>query len=724
MFFGGPKVVLGGLISFSSVQAYSGDRMMRTVTDQPRQSTDERFLAVWTGLLAAASILLVTHPIHEPDVFWHLLLGKSVLAEGGRTVVEPASFVGAGALRVVPEWLWGVLTYGLHELGSWPLLHLLLAALTATCTVAVVAVLRRTPGAGTNAIVLVSAVVMMIVASRIRVRPHAVMFLFLPCAMLLSRAYLRSDGGRRLGVAAGLLGLELIWAQTHGSFVLLPAVFALIVFPTAILHEGQRGQTLALLVALIAGLGASAYGLDLPRYLGDHAAGEAVGFLSEMAPPSWLSFHPVQMLMGPLYVGLWLLALAGMIRARRLWFSELGLAVLGLLQYATAIRFIGVATLLIAPLALRGAQQLRPLLPGRATRALVLCVAALLMLRFGARIHEQLGPLGTIGPAEGQHPATAAAYIRTLPPGIHVLGDLRDGAPLAFWLDGRAQTYLDTRTPLHFDDTDFGMAREAWMNPDALERTVARYDVQIVVTARHGALCGGLGPGWVPVAIEPMVTTFSRAPLEDPVGMPLTALSPCGEDFLTPAACSDGGRRLYTEIAYLDGIAPGPFVHFLYAERIARCGGETEDARAFVPPALLSRAYAAPRDRLLARLALADGDLPTALAHLDSGIRSGSFEDLAVVAPALLQAPPAEARPLLEAFVTAQGDRTPPDVRADLAWVCSQLEDADCVRTHALRAAVRGSQGAVEPLRWLKENHPDEAVREDARAWLGVLGGA
>ena len=683
---------------------------------QPQRTADERFLAVWTGVLAAASILLVTHPIHEPDVFWHLLLGKTVLAEGARSVVEPASFIGSDAVRVVPEWLWGCVTYLLHDLGSWPLLHLLLAVLTAACTTAVVTLLRRTPGAGTSAIVLVSTVVMMIIASRIRMRPHAVMFLFLPCALLLSRAYLRSEGRRRLAIAASLLGLELIWAQTHGSFVLLPAVFGLVVFPTALVHEGQRSQTLVLLAALFAGLGTSAYGLDLPRYLGDHATGDAVGFLSEMAPPSWLSFHPIQMLMGPLYVGLWLLALAGMLRARRLWFSELGLAVLGLLQYATAIRFIGVATLLVAPLALRGAQQLRPLLPGRATRALVLCVAALLMLRFGVRIHEQLGPLGSVGPAEGEHPVTAAAYVRTLPAGVRVLGDLRDGAPLAFWLDGHARTYLDTRTPLHFDDTDFAMAREAWLHPDAMQRTLTRHDVQIVVTARHGTSCGQLGPSWIPVAIEPMVTTFALAPGEHP----LTGLAACGEDYLSPQACTDGGAVLAAEVSRLDELNPGPFVHFLRAERIARCGGSTQDARALVPPALLSRSYAAPRDRLLARLALADGDTSGAISRLEAGVRAGSLEDLAVIAPTLLQSP-AEARPLLEAFVAAQGDRTPPDVRADLAWVCTQLDDADCVRYHGLRAAVRGSRGAVEPLQWLIEHHPDETVQGDARAWLEIL---
>ena len=42
--------------------------------------------------------------------------------------------------------------------------------------------------------------------------------------------------------------------------------------------------------------------------------------------------------------------------------------------------------------------------------------------------------------------------------------------PLGFWLQGRVETYLDARTPLYFDDTDFGIARELWKHEDALER--------------------------------------------------------------------------------------------------------------------------------------------------------------------------------------------------------------------------------------------------------------
>jgi hypothetical protein len=77
---------------------------------------------------------------------------------------------------------------------------------------------------------------------------------------------------------------------------------------------------------------------------------------------------------------------------------------------------------------------------------------------------------------------------------------------------------------------------------------------------------------------------------------------------------------------------------------------------------------------------------------------------------------------MLEDGIHRLADHTPLDLRGSLAMICLQQGDAECVRFHGMRVAVAGEP---EPgrvlLRWLRENHPDAAVRSDAERWLASL---
>jgi hypothetical protein len=76
---------------------------------------------------------------------------------------------------------------------------------------------------------------------------------------------------------------------------------------------------------------------------------------------------------------------------------------------------------------------------------------------------------------------------------------------------------------------------------------------------------------------------------------------------------------------------------------------------------------------------------------------------------------------VLAGAVRARDDDAPVELRAELARVCAQLGDADCVRFHGTRAAVSGHPHGPELLGWLEANHPDERVRADSLRWLETM---
>src|SRR5690349_22868772 len=87
-----------------------------------------RALSIGSALLGA---LLGWHAPDEADLFWHLTLGRAVLRAGSRVVPEPYALGSIGEPRAVPEWLWGVLTYGVEQLGGFPALTALTMTLGA-----------------------------------------------------------------------------------------------------------------------------------------------------------------------------------------------------------------------------------------------------------------------------------------------------------------------------------------------------------------------------------------------------------------------------------------------------------------------------------------------------------------------------------------------------------------------------------------------------------------
>ncbi len=676
---------------------------------------------LWATLLAVAGALFALHPVHESDPFWHLAQGRAALASGSRVVPEPMAFLEFGADAVVPEWLWSVGTYLAWQVGGWPILVLLTSAVAAATALALVGLARQgepgRPHPAMAAVALVTALALGLAMARLRVRPQAMFMLLLPLFIALARQWRTAHGQQRWVVGACLIAVQLLWVQVHGSFVLGPVVFALQGIPLR-LDLRERTPDLLVLAALVGALATSAYGLHLPAYILDHAGGYAAGHVADMQPPTWASFDPSRSPYGAGYVALWGIALGGMVAARRLWTRDLLLALFGVLLFATAVRFVSAAAILAVPLAVQGGTALHTSLARqRATTVIAVLLAALFLVSVGRATDRRRGPLLAWGLAEGYHPEAAAAWLGTQRPDLRVVASMPAGAQIGFWLDGRARVLLDTRVPLHYGDAEYLVARSLLERAEAFPRALDRFDPDALVLERHSTACDAVPAGWVPVVIEAKHTTF----VPGGQGLPLYGLEPCGTDYIAPGFCADGVGE--AEIGRLAELGESPFLTWLRAEHEVRCDGDPQQALALVPPARASRSFAGAARRTRARALVAGGRPREAVDLLTPAVREGSLADVAVAGPVLLgdDWPRDEARALLEQAVTSLDDAAPSTLRADLAWLCTELGDAECAHVHGFGAAALGDRAAAEPLLWLARHHPDPLVREQAVAWLGVL---
>jgi hypothetical protein len=677
------------------------------------------------AVLAAWAACVSFRPLVENDVFWHLMLGRAVLRAGRRVVPEPTALDALSRPRPVPEWLWDVAVTLLHRVGGWAALSALGLALGVACALSLGWVLRRRRGEGHElAWALVAALTLVCVLPRAHERPESLALCLLPLFVLRSLEGV-ADRWARLRLVA----LAALWMQVHATAILAPALYVACRLPAwrTADRRVRRDDALTAL-GLVAALLTGAHGAGVFSYAAQHAGGDAVLHITDMRPATLGFFDPRTSIQHPVYAALWLLSLLGLVLLQAVPWAELLLALMGLAVAATAARGISVGALLLAPLALRSAEALGSALRPRPVpwRAVALVATALVLARATVLMDRELGALGTLGLRPGEFPTGAARLLRAQAPGARVLTSYVNGAPLGWWLDGRARTFVDSRTPLHFDDTEYAVSRELAADEATMLRAAERYRFDYAVVARDSAQCERLRDSgrWLPVLVEARDTTF--APLGRTGGpRPLRRLLPCGPRYLSPESCgTDGGRSAGEEIEYTARALEPSFRGFLRADRAVRCGaGGVSPQRllSWVPSEAEAFLYRPARDGLLAQLLVSAGRSGEAADVLEGAIREGQVGALQIVAPSLAQSDPARLRSLLEALLLALDDTAPPLLRRQLAMHCAADGDAACVRFQGLRAAARGAPGAEGPLCWLIAHHPEARVRADARAWLEVL---
>lgn len=690
----------------------------------------DRFVVVWSVALALGTAVATVHPEFESDPFWHLTLARSVIEHKSRTVPEPAALSAFTDPAVVPEWLWGVVTLGLGAPGGMGA-AIFIVVLTIASVLGISALLRTAAeDLPRGAFAAISGGLSVLLLLRLRLRPETAALVLLPAFLVLAYRYARSSGPQRRRTGGILVALEILWAQVHGSFVIAPVIWAILALGPARTdwkNLSERRTHLSVFAALILGLSTSAYGFGLLPYLLEHAGGDAPKHIIDFAPLRWADFAPSTWLDGPyggpyapVIFGMGVVALLGMVIGRRIHGVEVALATLGIALATQGCRFMTMASILAAPLAAKSAVTVAELVPAnRWTQFVGVVLGTGLVLLQVRGLHLARGPIGKLGLSEENYPLTAAGYLRQLPEqSIAVLTNYESGAPLGYWLRGKVRTFVDSRTPLYFDATDFAVSRDVFADIFVLRNVMDRYGIQAVVMSRHSAPCVELAEQWIAVVVEPQFTTF----VPKANGRPLTSLAPCGAEYLHKNSCQDGGATLDADISRLESWGAHSFHHYLRAERALRCGGPLVDLTT-IPSTQASSSYQGPRDRAVAALLLRAGRENEAIEALTPTIVNGDALSFAMAYHTISSErfPVETVRSLLEAVVETQGDRTPRQVRTLLALTCAEQEDAECARFHAFRAAAAGAGAVGSTLEWLMKMHPSARVRADARAWRDLL---
>jgi hypothetical protein len=436
-------------------------------------------LALTAGLLAIAFLAL--RPAVDTDLGWHLANGRHLadgVLFGG---VDVYSWTAAGAPWVAHEWLTEVAMAAVHDgLGSLgPIALSLLAALLVMGAFALVVFRLRRRGISRSVTLFSIGLGFAGTLVSMGVRPQLLELLYLAAALLVVDAWLDGHLPRvRLWLVAG--GGALLWANTHGSFPLLPVVLGLAA--VAALFGGERRwpeMAVATVIAAVVPL-ANPWGTALYAFAGQSLTSGATGRLvQEWQPPDLLapSFWPLTLAIALAALG----ALATLTEGRRLVrppprrLAELlvaaALLVLALRSGRHAMLFgIGAAPLIaeglsaIGSVASRAIARNRPAGPPKAAdkpldrrardaidAVVVLVLAVALALASGARI----GP-------DAQRAATDARFPTALLPALdaalladpeaHLFNEYTWGGfliqvrpDIPVFIDGRSEVYGDAQ---------------------------------------------------------------------------------------------------------------------------------------------------------------------------------------------------------------------------------------------------------------------------------------
>jgi hypothetical protein len=681
------------------------------------------------AILALWGMVLGFHRICESDPFWHLMLGREVLRHGSRVVPEPTALVAWSNPCFVPEWLWDIFTYGVYRWGGYVWLSLLSPFFGALAGYFICVLLERGSALRSRALVLATgALALCAVAFQLDVRPNLGFFPLLLAFMWLAIGYGVASPEKAPRLALALVALTVLWAQIHASFTLAPAIFLAAVVPARV-REGVRRTRLRLdglvLLGILLSVLTCAFGLDVVALVLRHSGGDATRHIIDMKPFDWDGIAPFAWPKGAVISVLFVTGLFALIlEGGQLNITALLLALLGAAMTNTARRFIIAWVLMLLPWAGSGIEALTRLRVKRPRAMTVIEVAYFVIAILVAvwtfnEVDRVMGPLFRTGLKPGQHPLAASRYLARLPKGAAVFTDYDISAPLGFWSDGRIRTFVDGRTPLYFDETDYGVARDMMMNPDALRAGIERYRIRAVVVSRDVGACNALAAQWAPVVIEPRYTTFVPRDAD----APLIGINTCGPFYLNSHSCDNVSSDLLRSIKRLGALHASAFVDFLRAAELVQCGrgrydqalkllrGEGE-ARTFLPQYRFYRIWA-----LLGagHTGEATALLSTALAQKDA------FPVRLLTVPVSSAVSVSEARRLLEQGIEMMDDSAPPSLRAWLALICVQQGDAECARFQGLRAALGGAREALAALQWAMQHHPSAQVRRDLQHWLATF---
>lgn len=265
-------------------------------------------------VVLAGAWVATWRPQVDPDAWWHLAVGSSIVSTGAIPATDPFSWLTAGQPFVAHSWLWDLFLLGAWRTAGPTGTSLLVLPVTAAIVWLVWTLLGLAaptmPRLGRATLVLVAVIVALPVWAP---RAQTLDVAFVLATVLVLARYLLFNARRGL-LALPFLGV--LWANLHGSAILaLPACVALAVVALPIgvrLGAWPRRAAGPLVVAGLAGLAATVlnpYGAGLLAYPFDRDVASAfTAAIVEWRPPDFGAAELVPfrvLLAGLLLVAIW-----------------------------------------------------------------------------------------------------------------------------------------------------------------------------------------------------------------------------------------------------------------------------------------------------------------------------------------------------------------------------------------------------------------------------------
>lgn len=172
------------------------------------------FPALLATSLVAVSFIGARSKLDDPDMWWHIRVGKEILATSSWPATDPYSLTAGGTRWIAYEWLGEVLIAAVVPLGGLQALLALQVLLAATFMVLLYYYAYLRCG-NVKAAVLACALVLPIASSFFRLRPQLLGYIFLLTTLICLEMFRQ---GRNSALWA-LPGIFLLWVNTHGTFV-------------------------------------------------------------------------------------------------------------------------------------------------------------------------------------------------------------------------------------------------------------------------------------------------------------------------------------------------------------------------------------------------------------------------------------------------------------------------------------------------------------------------
>lgn len=472
------------------------------------------FPAMLVMLLLGGVFWSLRQFIVDPDMWWHVKVGETILATHHWPTVDPYSFTVNGQPWIAYEWLGEVLLAAANHLGG-------LRALDGLLILLGFAVLAALHGLGTvrsgnaKAGFAATAVLIILATPSFSLRPQMLGYLFLVLTMIALELF-REGKEKALWF---LPLLFLVWVNTHGSFVIgLGAIAAyyfggLWQFRIGDIESRQWLPTervklsLVFLLSLIA-LMITPYGTRLAMYPFEMAFAQPlnVASIQEWQP------MPFNLPGGKLFLALLLGFIIAQITLRPKWRpDELALFLFGTAMACLHLRFMLVFVPFCTPIFATILARWTP--PYNRAKDLFAVNAALIALVVAGMIHYFPTKQQLAQEVRQKFPADAVAYLRTHQVPGPMFNNYGFGGYLIWARGPEHKVFLDGRADVYEQG---GVLADylhiAYLKPGAFT-VLKHYGIQSCLVERNEALATALSnsPEWKKIYSDQLSALFVRS---------------------------------------------------------------------------------------------------------------------------------------------------------------------------------------------------------------------